>query len=194
VAVGVEGSENRVAGRDYLEINVGPEADKEPLSSAQRQKLNALVANVSETLEIDPRQVWREVVHAKLGVESIHEIPRTAFDQAYDAVIHFRDTEREFVNVRLMVSRITSLTKEKKIYEERDSFCLRTFGERHLNHMNKDQLRQVLAFVEDFLVDFQAPDTGPATNPSAILSVIMQYPIHFSVTLVVGALAGQLLF
>ncbi|WP_339844339.1 hypothetical protein [uncultured Halopseudomonas sp.] len=193
MSVGVEGNENRVAGRDYLEINVGPEADKEPLSSAQRQKLNALVASVSETLEIDPRQVWREVVHAKLGVESIHEIPRTAFDQAYDAVIHFRDTEREFVNVRLMVSRITSLTKEKKIYEERDSFCLRTFGERHLNHMNKDQLRKVLAYVEDYEVKVVPQDPIDGFSLSGIALVVLAHPVHFAATLILGIIVGQII-
>lgn len=194
MAVGVEGSENRVAGRDYLEINVGPEADKEPLSSAQRQKLNALVANVSETLELDPRQVWREAVHAKLGVESISEIPRSAFEQAYDAVIHFRDTERENVNVRLMISRITSVTKGKKIYEERDSFCLRTFGERHLKHMNKDQLRKVLAYVEDYEAK-DAPEVSPADfSLSGIALVVLTNPVHFAATLVLGAIIGQVMF
>lgn len=193
MAVGVEGSENRVAGRDYLEINVGPEADKEPLSSAQRQKLNALVANVSETLELDPRQVWREVVHAKLGVESISEIPRSAFEQAYDAVLLFRDTEREYINVRLMVSRITSVTKEKKIYAERDAFCLRTFGERHLNHMNKDQLRQVLAFAEDYQVPPPVPAEQSVMSLSGFMSVVMQHPVHFAATLALGAVIGMIL-
>lgn len=193
MAVGVEGSENRVAGRDYLEINVGAEADKEPLSSAQRQKLNALVANVSETLELDPRQVWREVVHAKLGVESINEIPRTAFEQAYEAVIHFRDTEREYVNVRLMVSRITSVTKEKTIYEERDSFCLRTFGERHLKHMNKDQLRQVLAFVEDYQVPEPSKHAHGDLTASSFIALVKLHPVQFAATLALGALLGIIL-
>lgn len=193
MAVEVEGSENRVAGRDYLEINMGNEADKEPLSSAQRQKLNALVANVSETLSLDPRSVWREVVHARIGVDSINDIPRSAYQDAYDELIRFRDTERERVNIKLLVSKITTVTKAKSIYSERDGFCLRTFGESHLNYMSIDQLRQVLAFVEDLEVVAPEPKPAGQLTPSAVLAVVMDYPVHFGITLVVGALAGQIL-
>ena len=96
--------------------------------------------------------------------------------------------------VLAMVSRITSLTKEKKIYDERDAFCLRTFGERHLNHMTIEQLRQVLAFVEDFQAVEPATNTGLDLTPEAILAVVSRYPVHFGATLVIGALIGAVLF
>ena len=173
---------------------LGPAEEKEPLSNAQRKRLNVLVAEVSETLELDARDIWRDVVHAHVGVDSINEIQRSQFSDAVFVLENFRETERMRVNTRLMVSRITSLTKEKKIYDERDAFCLRTFGERHLNHMTIEQLRQVLAFVEDFQAVEPATNTGLDLTPEAILAVVSRYPVHFGATLVIGALIGAVLF
>lgn len=173
---------------------MGPAEEKEPLSNAQRKRLNVLVAEVSETLELDARDIWRDVVHAHVGVDSINEIQRSQFSDAVFVLENFRETERMRVNTRLMVSRITSLTKEKKIYDERDAFCLRTFGERHLNHMAIEQLRQVLAFVEDYQLPEPAADTGLDLTPEAILAVVTRYPVHFGATLVIGALIGSVLF
>ena len=109
---------------------LGPAEEKEPLSNAQRKRLNVLVAEVSETLELDARDIWRDVVHAHVGVDSINEIQRSQFSDAVFVLENFRETERMRVNTRLMVSRITSLTKEKKIYDERDAFCLKLFHNR----------------------------------------------------------------
>ena len=172
---------------------MGPAEEKEPLSNAQRKRLNALVAEVSETLELEARDIWRDVVHAHVGVDSINDIQRSQFSDAVFVLENFRETERMRVNTRLMVSRITSLTKEKKIYDERDAFCLRTFGERHLNHMAIEQLRQVLAFVEDYQLVEPEADTGLDLTPGAILAVVSRYPVHFGATLVIGAVAGKVL-
>lgn len=172
---------------------MGPAEDKEPLSNAQRKRLNALVGEVSETLELDARGIWREVVHAHIGVDSINEIQRSQFADAVFILENFRETERIRVNTRLMVSRITNQTKEKRIYEERDAFCLRAFGERHLNDMTIEQLRQVLAFVEDFQVLKPNTDTGLDLTPAAILAVVSRHPVHFGATLVIGAVLGKVL-
>ncbi len=172
---------------------MGPVEDKEPLSTAQRKRLNAHVVEASEFLEIEARDIWREVVHTQIGVDSINEIQRSQFALAIEIVDNFRETERIRVNTRMMVSRITSQTKEKKIYEERDAFCLRTFGERHLNHMNIDQLRQVLAYVEDFEVAQEPVKNGFDYSISGIASVVTDYPLHFAATLALGAIAGKIL-
>ena len=172
---------------------MGPVEDKEPLSNAQRKRLNVLVGEVSETLELEARDIWRDVVHAHIGVDSINEIQRSQFADAIFILETFRETERIRVNTRLMVSRITSQTKEKKIYEARDAFCLRTFGERHLNHMAIEQLRQVLAFVEDFEVPEPPVNTGLDLRPAAVLAVVSQHPVHFGATLVIGLVLGKML-
>lgn len=193
MSVGVDGNQNRVAGRDYLEINVaGADSDDSPLSSAQRQRLNALVAEVAVNLGVEKRALWREVVHARVGVESISEIPRSRFAEAEEAILQYQETERRVVNSRLMVARITNVTKEKGVYDERDAFCLRTFGERHLNYMDIEQLRQVLAFVEDYELPAPPPELSP-WSPGAVKDVVLNYPVHFAATLVLGAVIGGMI-
>jgi hypothetical protein len=131
-------------------IEVGKPEKPALLSPPQRSVLNALVDEISKECEQDPRSIWREVVHARVGVTSINEILRDSFPEAEDALIKYRDNHRRQANIRLMVARITNLTKAKEIYNERDAWCLRQFGEKHLNAMELDQLRQVLGFVDDF--------------------------------------------
>ncbi|WP_435609879.1 hypothetical protein [Pseudomonas knackmussii] len=145
---------DQVAAGDIKNFIEAPKPEQPVLlSSAQRQVLNALVEEIAKECEKEPRFIWREVVHARVGVDTINDILRDSFHDAQDALVCYRDNHRRQANIRLMVSRITSLTKEKGIYNERDAWCLRQFGEKHLNAMGTEQLRLVLAFVEDFLVE-----------------------------------------
>lgn len=144
------GQVEQVAAGDIKNFIEAPHVEQRFISSAQRQALNTLVAELSQEHDVEARVLWREVVHASVGVESIGEIPRDSFKVAEGALYRWRDQQREQVNIKQMLERIQSATTEKGIEAERDSWCLRQFGERYLNSMTKDQLRQVLVFVEDF--------------------------------------------
>ncbi|EPJ7990535.1 hypothetical protein [Pseudomonas aeruginosa] len=153
------------------------------LSTSQRQALNALVEEVSKECERDPRALWREVVHAKVGVDSVGDILRDDFNDAQEALIAYRDNHRRQLNMRLMVGRITSLTKEKNIYNERDGWCLRQFGEKHLNAMTTEQLRLVLGFVEDYQPSRVAASAGTASFQTAaflptLRQLVSSYPLQ----------------
>lgn len=186
--IDVEGSKNRVAGRDYIELNLPGKDVEEPITPQQRSMLRQLVEDISAESGTDARILWREVVHARVGVEHVGEIPRSRFLEAQDALVSWMDGHRMKANVRTLVSRILSATEAKDIESQRDTFCLRQFGEKHLNAMGTDQLRQVLAFVEDYQVlapEQSAPDitkgsaaTGQTSFVLDLKALVVRYPAH----------------
>lgn len=180
---------DQVAAGDIKNFIEAPRPEQPaPLSSAQLQVLEALVEEISKECGKESQVIWREVVFARVGVDSDSEILRDSFHDAHDSLVCYRDNHRRQANVRLMVSRITSLTKEKGIYNQRDAWCLRQFGEKHLNAMGTEQLRLVLAFVEDFLVEpvqEQPTDTLAATDTPGksgflpgLKDFVITYPMH----------------
>lgn len=186
------GAVEQVAAGDIKNFVEAPKVEKEYLSSAQRQALNALVAEISVECGVEARILWREVVHARVGVERIGEIQKEKFLEAQDALLCYRDNHRKQANIKLLVSRITSETKAKNIYGERDAHCLRQFGEKQLNAMSSEQLRQVLVFVEDYQVpQVQAP-SGSAFAVASIRGVVLQYPWHFAGVFVLGSVIGKI--
>ena len=190
------GSVDQVAAGDIKNFVELPRVVKEYLSSAQRQLLNALVAEISAECETEARLIWREVVHARVGVESIGEIPKEDFLIAQDALVSYRDNHRKQANIKLMVSHITSATKAKNLYGERDGFCLRQFGEKHLNAMTSEQLRQVLVFVEDFQRHVKPPAPEVAQVASQIAGLKLLLSAHrweFIGTFTLGLVVGSVL-
>ena len=186
--IDVEGSKNRVAGRDYIELTLSGKEVEEPITQQQRTMLRQLVEEISAESGTEARILWREVVHARVGVEHVGEIPRSRFLEAQDALVSWRDGHRMKANVRMLVSRILSVTEAKDIESQRDTWCLRQFGEKHLNSMGTEHLRQVLAFVEDFQVS-QPEEQSASVAPETITprkqrfvadlqGLVTTYPLH----------------
>lgn len=201
--IDVEGNKNRVAGRDYIELNLPGKDPEEPITQQQRSMLRQLVEDISAESGTEARILWREVVHARVGVEHVGEIPRSRFLEAQDALISWRDGHRMKSNVRMLVSRILSATQAKDIENQRDTFCLRQFGEKHLNAMGTDQLRQVLAFVEDYQ-EPAAVQPGPAVDKAAAMSgrssfvldlkaLVVRYPAHAAGVTALVMLIGKII-
>lgn len=198
------GQVEQVAAGDIKNFIEAPKPEQPALlSSAQRQALHNLVEEISKECERDPRFIWREVVHARVGVESVSEILREDFHDAQDALVCYRDNHRRQANIRLMVARITNLTKEKGIYSERDAWCLRQFGEKHLNDMGTEQLRLVLAFVEDFqsspVEEQPEPAVAVATEPrelsfiSEFKAFVSGYPVQCAVIALMLMFLGKII-
>ncbi len=195
---------DQVAAGDIKNFIEAPKPEQPALlSSAQRQVLNALVEEIAKECEKEPRFIWREVVHARVGVDSISEILRDSFHDAQDALVCYRDNHRRQANIRLMVARITNLTKEKGIYNERDAWCLRQFGEKHLVAMGTEQLRLVLAYVEDFQVPQLQEQPAPvAVEPVApgklgfmpdLKGVVTAYPMHCGALALALVILGKII-
>ncbi|MDZ7888942.1 MAG: hypothetical protein U5M72_06750 [Pseudomonas sp.] len=114
--IGVEGDQNRVAGRDYVEINLAAKSEPvEVLSKVQRQMLHSLVEEIAKECAVDARSLWREVVHARVGVEHVGDIPRTKFLEAQDSLVCWRDNFRQLANTQLLIDKLTTLTREKHL-------------------------------------------------------------------------------
>ncbi|MCY1541152.1 hypothetical protein D9M68_768280 [compost metagenome] len=118
--------------------------------------------------------------------------------EAQHALVSWRDNRQKQANIKVMVARITSFTKEKGIYDQRDAFCLRQFGEKHLNAMGSEQLRQVLVFVEDYqdlpkIASVAETTMGtPQSHWAAYKALLIQYPMPFAFTGSMAYLIGKL--
>lgn len=186
-----QGQVGQVAAGDIKNFIEVPQAEIALLSSAQRQALNVLVTEISSECEVEARALWREVVHVSVGVQTIAEIPRDRFHDAESALLCWRDEHRRQANLRLLVARITTLTKAHNLYSERDSWCLRQFGEKQLNAMDQDHLRQVLAWVEDHVSAAKAPRLNWLAQAYALWK---QHPTHMAAMLLAGVTLGIILW
>jgi len=186
--IGVEGEQNRVAGRDYLEINLGAQ-EREPLAQAQRKRLNEMVAEFSEELGMDPRDLWRSV-HESAGVKGIGEIKKDQFQGALSALQAVRDRNLEIARAQTLITHVRSVVTDKGLGAEVERYCLREFGEPSLQRMTIVQLTQVLKFADS--AQAAVAPTQAAKGWPAISAVLLSYPWHFGAVFVIGSLVGRI--
>lgn len=160
MGIEVKGDSHTVAGRDIIQLGVGP--NREPLTDSQRRRLNALVVEVSEDLKVEPRQLWTEIVHVRLGVKSVVEITRDQFGLAEQALCDFRLQRRNELGDNRLISEILRQRTLKGMIKLVDAYCLHTFGEGRLKSLNRQQLLQLLAFVDHY----EAPQATAASDPT----------------------------
>jgi len=189
------GAVDQVAAGDIKNFVEAPKIEKEYLSTAQRKALNALVAEISAECKVEAQILWRNVVHARVGVDRIGEIQKEKFLDAQDSLVCYRAEHHKQANIKLLVSHIDRETKAKDIHAERDAHCLRQFGEKQPNAMSIEQLRQVLVFVEDYVkppsVDASKKQKKP---PVDLRFLLLSYPWQFGGTLLFGVIIGRLWF
>lgn len=186
------GAVEQVAAGDIKNFVEAPKVEKEYLSSAQRKALNALVAEISVECEVEAQILWRNVVHARVGVDRIGEIQKEKFLDAQDSLVCYRAEHHKQTNIKLLVSHIDRETEAKGIHAERDAHCLRQFGEKQPNAMSIEQLRQVLVFVEDYVKPPSADDSKKQKKPPVDLRfLLLSYPWQFGGTLLFGVIIGK---
>lgn len=182
--IGVEGEQNRVAGRDYLEINLGSQ-DREPLAQAQRARLNEEVARLAEELGMDPRMLWRSV-HESAGVKTVGEVRKDQYQDAMSALQAVSERHKELVRSRTLTIELEQATTEKRMAKQLGRFCLREFGEQNLGALTIMQLTQALRYVDEC----QAPPQA-ALSWHSIRAVVMSNPLHFTAVFVLGVSIGK---
>lgn len=189
--IGVEGDQNRVAGRDYLEINLGGQ-DREPLAQAQRVRLNEEVARLAEELGMDPRMLWRSV-HESTGVKAIGEIKKDQFQAALSSLQAVRDRNLEIARAQTLITHVHAVIADKGLAVDVERFCLREFGESSLQRLTIMQLTQVLKFADSAqLWEPQLDSPRTTTGWPAIRAVLLNYPWHFGAVFMIGLLVGRL--
>ncbi|WP_405119197.1 hypothetical protein [Pseudomonas leptonychotis] len=159
--VEVSGEQNRVAGRDFIEINVGAKSDERALLPAQRKKLHQLRAKCEE-LGDDPRDVWREV-HTQLSVTSLDEVTATQFVQARGVIQARLERQQEEADRKRLIAKILRAADEKDARHALSNFCELAFGRTQLSLLKRAELPKALEFIQQF----EAKPTSPSAAPSA---------------------------
>lgn len=182
----LDGDQNRVAGRDYLEINLGT-PEREPLAQAQRTRLNEEVAKLAEELALDPRMLWRSV-HESTGVKTIGEVKKDQYQDAMAALQAVRERHLEKIRAELLIKELEQAAQERAMAKQLARYCLREFGEQSLAGLSIKQLTQALRYVDEY----QPP--APLVAPLSIAGfrmLVVSHPLHFTVVFAVGALLGK---
>ncbi|EPO8089457.1 hypothetical protein [Pseudomonas aeruginosa] len=182
----LDGDQNRVAGRDYVEINLAAQ-EREPLAQAQRARLNEEVAKLSEELGMDPRMLWRSV-HESTGVKTIGEVKKDQFQDALAALQAVREQHQEKTRAQALITELEQAAAERGLARQLARYCLREFGEQALTGLSIAQLTQALRYVDEY----QAPP--PVASPLSwpgFRRLVMNHPWQFAAVFVAGALVGR---
>ncbi|PCB49838.1 hypothetical protein CJT88_06835 [Pseudomonas aeruginosa] len=182
----LDGDRNRVAGRDYVEINLAT-PEREPLAQAQRARLNEEVARLAEELNLDPRMLWRSV-HESAGVKTIGEVKKDQFQDAMAALQAVRERHLEKARAELLIKELEQAALERSMAKQLARYCLREFGEQSLAGLSIKQLTQALRYVDEY----QPP--APLVAPLSVAGFRMlavRHPWHFTAVFAVGALLGK---
>ncbi len=186
--IGVEGEQNRVAGRDYLEINLGAQ-EREPLAQAQRTRLNEEVSRLAEELGMDPRMLWRSV-HESAGVKTVGEVKKDQFQDVMGALQAVRERHQEQARARTLITELEQASLERGLAKQLGRYCLREFGESSLAGLSILQLTQALRYVDEY----QAPVHIKAPlSWAGFRQLLTHHTWHFAAVFLLGALFGRLL-
>lgn len=188
--IDVDGDLNRVAGRDYIEVHVGP--DQGPLSPEQRRRLNRLVTEISTDYAVDPRLLWKEVVHTQTGVSRIDDIPREKFSLAEQALLEHAEHLHAQAHAKRLVAEVLDVANQRGVYQEMTRFCSREYGVTVLNKLNPEQLKTVLRFVETDNPVPASPKTEKLPFMKRMISLSAEHPAHLATVLAVGIVIGKI--
>ena len=171
-------------------MHVSP--DQGPLSPEQRRRLNRLVTEISTDYGVDPRLLWKDVVHTQTGVSKIDDIPREKFSLAEQALLDHAAQLHAQAHAKRLVGEALEAANQRGVYQEMTRFCSREFGSTVLTKLNPDQLKAVLRFIESDA--FAKPAARPDKQPFLrhILFLTTEYPAHLAAVLVVGILIGKI--
>ncbi|MCY1295834.1 hypothetical protein D9M71_116220 [compost metagenome] len=196
----VSGNRNSVAGRDIIQVALDDK--KEPITANQRRRLNALVAEVSDDLKVEAKTLWTDVVHVRLGVQTVGEITRDQFLQAEQALYDYRQQQLDTSSNNRLISEILRQSKLKGIAKPMSDYCLHTAGVSKLKRLDRDKLLQVLRFVESYQVtpEQEPPESVAAevitpTKQSFMTDLkvfLTTYPMHCGAIALVLVVLGRL--
>lgn len=197
MTVDVDGNLNRVAGRDFVEINIaGTEA--EPLTDRQRKRLNQLVNQISQEARIDPRELWRSM-HDSIGTTTISEVRRDQYQQAIAVLESIQARAEDEAEAQALIERIVEAAGAKGLRADMAGYCLTEFGTEQFNRMTQLQLAQVLKWVHaepSKNVMLESPKKAPALPESMVglKALVIEQPWHCAVVFLVGVLFGAVLY
>lgn len=179
----VAGQDNRVAARDYIELNLKDEDAMKPLNQVQRDHLNSIVRSISTQYEIETWEIWKYTVHRVLGIGSIDEINQAKYPVAVAELEQYREILKSRRDQNAILDRVHRVVKEKALQTELDRHLLIEYGKLEINDLDPQQLLETLRYVESF-------------NTAALPEEIKNHPAHLkrlNIELAIGVALGVLL-
>lgn len=188
------------------QLNIGSVVDREPLSPEQLERLKLLVSNISKEFKVDPWTLKQEVLHTRIGVSKIEEIPRSRFTEAETALKAHAEQLHAHYHARRLMAETLEIANDKGVYQDLMRYCSRQFGTTFLNKLSPDQLKAALAFVEGQQsprANKAQPDAPSGSKPNAVptnsqkrwdeyKALVMQHPWQFGWTGVAGVIVGKI--
>ncbi|EJF4181773.1 hypothetical protein MYX24_004476 [Escherichia coli] len=202
MAVNSNGSNNRVAGRDFHEKNIqigrydgshtvniaipsNNDDDDRPLLKAQRKELNSLVAAIAEASNTEAFIIWQKV-HAEIGVAGIDDMTVNQYKTA-ESFLH---AMLEHDACKTLVSLLLRNSEDCGLRQKLLRYCHINFGTGRLNDLTRSQLQSALSWLEQQSV---SSNTENSTLPEVRLrasELIRLYPKEIIFFICVGGLVG----
>lgn len=186
VPIKIKGGGHINLGGTQVNINSLPVPDL--LSPEQRRRLNRLVTEISSDYQVDPRLLWKEVVHTRTGVSSIEDIPRDKFAEAEKALLDHAEQLHAHAHARRLVDEVEGAAIQRGIYQEMTRYCSREFGSTVLTRLNPQQLKALLRYVDEYQAPVQV--AVPLTLPG-FRQLVISHPWHFTAVFLLGTLMGR---
>ncbi|EGQ5384821.1 hypothetical protein I4J76_004492 [Escherichia coli] len=213
MAVNSNGSDNRVAGRDYHEKNIQIErydgrhtvniaipsnrTDERPLVKAQRRQLNLLIDNIVDVSKEESFVVWRKL-HAEIGVDSIDNMTVNQYPTAVSFLNAMLDRYKDHDACKSLVSLLLRNSENNEVRQKLLRYCHINFGTGRLNDLTRSQLQMALSWLDQQSVEGEKKLTANNSAGSQLQmnfqQIIKKYPKETGMCFVIGVLLGIILF
>ncbi|MDF3845756.1 hypothetical protein P3W55_28955 [Pseudomonas citronellolis] len=182
------------------QVNIGSSIAPEPIALSQRRSLNGRVEEIAGVFGVDPRAIWREVLHTRFGIGNVGELTKAQYVEAtqaldaYEAQLKAQAAEsKEQNHVKRLVAEALQIANSRGVYHAMARFCSREFGLTVLNDLSPDQLKLVLKFLDETTLAQDLPTKEAAAGPRASAepaapsqgvffaeakALVLQYPMH----------------
>ncbi|ELK4791022.1 hypothetical protein [Pseudomonas aeruginosa] len=197
------------------QVNIGAPIISEPIALSQRRSLNNKVEEIAGIYGVDPRVIWREVLHTRFGIGNVGELSKAQYVEAVQALdAHEAQLKalaaenREQSHVKRLVAEVLQLANSRGAYQDMAKFCSREFGLTVLNDLSPDQLKLVLKYLDEATIAQDLPTKEAAaerqTSPrptayslggfvAEAKALVLQYPIHCGAIALVLLMLGKII-
>ncbi|HFO9508160.1 TPA: hypothetical protein ACHK56_004942, partial [Escherichia coli] len=209
MVVNSNGSDNRVAGRDYHEKNIQIErydgrhtvniaipsnrTDERPLVKAQRRQLNLLIDNIVDVSKEESFVVWRKL-HAEIGVDSIDNMTVNQYPTAVSFLNAMLDRYKDHDACKSLVSLLLRNSENNEVRQKLLRYCHINFGTGRLNDLTRSQLQMALSWLDQQSVEGEKKLTANNSAGSQLQmnfqQIIKKYPKETGMCFVIGVLLG----
>ncbi|EKD4648754.1 TPA: hypothetical protein JLV30_003545 [Escherichia coli] len=208
MSVNSNGSDNRIAWRDYNEnkikierydgrhtVNIAIPSNNDdnarPLLKSQRKELNGLVVAIAEASNTEAFIIWQKM-HAEIGVSSIDDMTVNQYKTAESFLCAMLERCKDRDACKALVSLLLRNSEDSASRQRLIRYCHINFGTGRLNDLTRSQLQSALSWL-----DQQANNTGRCNanikNSHRISELLKEYTRELLVVFVGGIILGMVI-